>query len=57
MKYIDPDKNGINLINAGIRYKEMKLLVGNPSQPLPEFMKLSGLSPEQIKNLRAYFVY
>ena len=51
MKYIDPGKNGINLINAGIRYKEMKLLVGNPSQPLPEFMKLSGLSPEQIKNL------
>ena len=48
---IDPAKNGINLINAGIRYKEMKLLVGDPSTPLPEFMKLSGLSPEQIKNL------
>ena len=46
---IDPGKNGINLINAGIRYKEMKLLVGNPSTPLPKFMNLSGLSAEQIR--------
>ena len=30
---IDPGKAGTDLINAGIRYKEMKLLVGDPGKP------------------------
>ena len=30
---IDPGKAGTNLINAGIRHKEMKLLVGDPGKP------------------------
>ena len=54
---IDPGKAGTNLINAGIRHKEMKLLVGDPGKPdgwIPP-PKVMNLSAEQIKDLQSHF--
>lgn len=54
---IDPGKTGTDLINAGIRYKEMKLLVGDPGKPdgwIPP-PKVMNLPAEQIKDMQSHF--